>query len=202
MTIALHTIAIADDDSGVRRLLANILMDLGYESAGEAGNGSEALALVRAKKPDLILLDFHMPLVDGLAAIREIAACKTTAVVMITADTDPAIAREALDLGASGYMLKPFDPSQIAAVMESAWHRFRTVSSLELKTQELQESLEVRKLLEKAKGILMEQQQFSEDAAHKVLLKMSQDQGISLKEVCRSIIQVKMVLGKFSRKTA
>src|SRR5262249_48113073 len=157
-----------------------------------------ALELVRTHKPDVLLLDFHMPIQDGLSVLPQIAALGTTAVVMMTADSNSEISRNAMDAGASGYMHKPFqfDGSHIAACLETAWHRFQTVAVLQEKNRSLDEALEMRKLIEKAKGILMEQQHFSEEEAHKCLLKMSQDQGIALKDVCRSVIQVRMVLGK------
>jgi response regulator NasT len=121
---------------------------------------------------------------------------------MLTGDPDPAVALKAMDLGASGYMQKPFDQDQISAILESSWHRFQSYSSLEQKAKALDEALELRKLVEKAKGILMEQQHFSEQDAHSALLKMSQDQGLPMKDVCRSVIQVRMVLGKTARKVA
>jgi AmiR/NasT family two-component response regulator len=141
-----------------------------------------------------------MPVLDGLEATRQIVALGTTAVVILTGDPNPEMARTAMDLGACGYMQKPFDQGQIAAILESAWHRFQTVKALQEKTRSLDEALEMRKLTEKAKGILMEQQGFSEEEAHRTLQKLSQDQGLPLKEVCRSIIQVRSVLGKKTKK--
>jgi response regulator NasT len=107
-----------------------------------------------------------------------------------------------MDMGACGYMQKPFNGMQVAAIMESAWHRFQTIFALQEKNRLLDEALELRKLTERAKGILMEQQGFTEEQAHKCLLKMSQDQGLQLKDVCRSVIQVRMVLGKMQKPKA
>lgn len=192
----LKTIAIADDDPVIRSLLQTITQDLGYQIIGMAQNGTEAVDVVRQMKPQALLLDVHMPILDGIEATRQIVALGTTAVVLLTADPRPELVRQAMDMGACGYMLKPFDSSQIAAILESGWHRFQTVKALEDKARLLDEALETRKLTEKAKGILMEQQGFTEQQAHQCLQKMSQDQGIPLKEVCRSVIQVRMVLGK------
>lgn len=202
MTLPLKTIAIADDESALLTVLQEICTELGYHVVGTALNGSEAVDLVRRTQPNVLLLDFHMPVLDGIEATRQIVALGTTAVVLMTADTDPQLARQAMDLGACGYMRKPFETSQVAAITETAWHRYQTVGELQKKNRELDEALETRKVIEKAKGILMEQQGFTEDEAHRCLLKMSQDQGIALKEVCRSVIQVRMVLGKSTRKIA
>jgi AmiR/NasT family two-component response regulator len=202
MTLPLQTVAIADDEAGIRSVLKAIVADLGYKTVGAAQNGAEAVEMVRQFKPNVILLDVHMPVLDGLEATRQIVALGTTAVVILTGDPNPEMARTAMDLGACGYMQKPFDQGQIAAILESAWHRLQTTKALQEKTRSLDEALEMRKLTEKAKGILMEQQGFSEAEAHHTLQKLSQDQGLPLKEVCRSIIQVRMVLGKKTKKIA
>jgi two-component system, response regulator PdtaR len=203
MALPLKTVAIADDEPGIVAVLKTTVEDMGYRVVGTAFNGKDAVDLITRTNPNVVLLDVHMPILDGLEATGQISKLGTTAVVLLTADVDPEIARKAMDLGASGYMQKPFDSTQIAAILESAWHRFQTVNALQEKNRLLDEALEMRKLTEKAKGILMEQQGFSETEAHKCLLKMSQDQGIPLKEVCRSILQVRMILGKkASRKIA
>ncbi len=202
MSIALKTIALAEDDPVVMALLKASLESLGYEIVGIANNGLEALQVAQLQKPQLILIDIHMPVMNGLEAAKQIIALGTTAVVTLTGDVDPSLARQALDLGVCGYMQKPLQLTQLVPVMETAWHRFQAVKLMKAELSTLNETLETRKLLEKAKGILMEQQGFTEEMAHKVIQKMSQDQAIALKEVCRSIIQVRMVLGKAASKRA
>jgi response regulator NasT len=196
MTLPLKTIGFADDERGIRDLLQLAITDLGYQVAGSAQNGLEAVELVRRLKPNVILLDIHMPGLEGEEAARQIIALETTAVVILTADTNPVLARRLMDMGAAAYMVKPFSINQIGAAVESAWHRFQTVSGLLEERSRLNETLEVRKLMEKAKGILIEQQHLTEEEAHRTILKMSQDQGLAVKEVCRSILQVKMLLGQ------
>jgi AmiR/NasT family two-component response regulator len=202
MAAPLQTIAIVDDEQGILNVLRAVALKLGYACVGTATTGAEAVDLVRRTRPNIVLIDFHLPDTDGLDVTRQIVALGSTAVVLMTADSDPAIARSAMDLGASGYMLKPFETTQISAILETAWHRFQTIVSLQNQARSLNEALELRKLNEKAKGILMEQQGFSEEEAHHWLLKMSQDQGIPLKDVCRSVIQVRMVLGKKHKRVA
>jgi len=202
MTEPLKTIAIADDQESLVALLRAIVTAAGYTCVGSASNGLEAVDLVRRTHPNVLLMDFHMPVLDGLEALKQIVTFATTAVVILTGDPDPVLGRKALDAGACGYMLKPFETNQIASTIESAWHRFQTVATLQLKAKNLDEALELRKLTERAKGILMEQQGFGEEESHRCLMKMSQDQGIPLKDVCRSVIQVRMVLGKKSKRNA
>jgi AmiR/NasT family two-component response regulator len=194
MITPLNAIAIADDDDAVHALLTRIFPGLGYRCLGAAKNGLEALAIAKEKKPQLMVVDIHMPVMDGLAATREIAKLGTTAVVIMTGDMSPDISQSAADAGASAFMRKPFDLYQVSAVLESAWRQFLSTQNLQKENRTLQESLETRKLVEKAEGILM-QQGLSEPAAHQALQKMSQDQGLALKDVCQSLIHVRMILG-------
>lgn len=195
MTLPLKSIAIAEDDITVTRCIERVVSQHGYKVVGTAANGIDALHLVRTQQPHLIIMDIHMPVMEGLEAAKQIIALETTAVVMVTADTDPSLARQALDLGVAGYILKPCQCDQIVPLLESSWHRFQTIRSLRQEMRQLTETLETRKLLDKAKGILMEQQGFSEQEAHQTIQKMAQDQGLTIKELCRSLIQVKMILG-------
>ena len=201
MVEPLKTIAFADDEPGTLQVL-QMACEGRYQVIAKAHNGLEAVTLVQTLKPQLLVLDLHMPVMDGMEALRQIVAFKTTAVVMLTADQNPLIARQAMDLGSSGYITKPFEFSQILPMLETAWYLFQSTLLLRKEVFDLTESLETRKLLERAKGILMEQQGFSEEQAHKMLQKMSQDQAISLKEVCRSLIQVKNLLGRSSQRKA
>jgi AmiR/NasT family two-component response regulator len=194
MSNPLLTVAIADDQPGILEVLS-LACESHYEIIGKAKNGLEAVEIVKTMRPNVLVLDIHMPLMDGLTALAQIANLKTTAVVILTADSNPGVARQAMDLGASGYMIKPFELSQVVPMLETAWHRFQTHQALSEELAKMSETLETRKLLDKAKGILMEQQGFTEEEAHKMLQKMSQDQGVTVKELCRSLIQVKMVLG-------
>src|SRR5258708_3872878 len=195
MVEPLKTVAFVDDDSGIREVL-RIACEKRYQVLGQGCNGLDAITLVKSLKPQVLVLDLHMPVLDGFLALKQIVVFNTTAVVILTADQDPVVAREAMDFGACGYITKPFEITQIVPVLETAWHRFQSTDVLRKEVAVLSDSLATRKLVERAKGILMEQQGFSEEEAHKILQKMSQDQAISLKEVCRSLIQIRMVLGK------
>jgi response regulator NasT len=201
MSHPLLTVAFADDEPGILQVL-RMACESNYQVVGTARNGMEAVQLVKTKQPNVLVLDIHMPVMNGLDTLKQIVPLRTTAVVILTADQSPKVVREAMDLGACGYMTKPFEISQVCPMLETAWHGFQATRALRDELNTMSETLETRKLLEKAKGILMEQQGFTEDMAHKTLQKMRQDQGISLKDVCRSIIQVRMVLGKMNQKKA
>ena len=197
----LKTVAFTDDEPGILQVL-KMACEGRYQIVGQGHNGLDAVTLVKSLKPQVLVLDLHMPVMDGIEALRQIAPLKTTAVVILTADQDVTIARQIMDLGACGYVTKPFEFSQLVPMLETAWHQFQSSEGLKKEVSVLTESLETRKLFERAKGILMEQQGFTEDQAHKMLQKMSQDQGLTLKEVCRSLIQVKMLLGKTTLRKA
>jgi AmiR/NasT family two-component response regulator len=197
--LPLKTVVVADDELAVREFLRTALSSLGYTVMGTAKNGQEAIDLVQQYKPQLAILDIHMPGLDGMEATKAIVALEHTAVVLLTLDQSMDLVRQALDLGASGYMQKPFTMHQIGIGLEVSWHRYETKKAMQAETKALQESLELRKLTEKAKGILMQQQGFSEEEAHRCIQKMSQDQGLPLKDVCESIIRVRAVLGASKR---
>lgn len=194
--------AIAEDDPVISAFLREKLKRAGYSILGEVTNGVDAVQLVRVSRPQLLLMDWHMPLMEGIEALRQIVPLDTTAVVMMTGDTNPNLARQAMAAGVCGYLLKPFDNFQIVPMMESAWHKFHLVRSLQKEKLELQDALAIRKIMDQAKGILMEQQGYTEEQAHRMLQKMSQDQGIPIKDVCRSLIQVKLVLGRNGARAA
>jgi response regulator NasT len=187
-------IAIVDDEPGMIQLI-RLACDQKYQVVGTAANGADAIELVKKTSPHVLIMDLHMPVMDGLTALKAITELKTTAVVMLTAETSLEAVRQAMALGAAHVMNKPFDAAQLVPAIESAWHHHQVVSALNDQANELRETLETRKLLEKAKGILMEQQGFTEEEAHRMIQKMSQDQGLPVKDVCRALIQVKMVLG-------
>ncbi len=200
MTSPLKTIAIAADDSSLSEKLEQGLAKLGFQIVGMAKNGEEAIELVKSKKPQLIVMNAHLPLLTGMEASKRIIAMHQTAIVLILPDHNLSLVNEALTLGVCGYAHETLDAVQLRPILETAWHQFHVISDLQKQIGHLNETLETRKLLEKAKGILMEQQGLSEEAAHLVIQKMSQEQGIAIKEVCRSLIQVKMVLGKMASK--
>ncbi len=198
----LKTIGIAEADQTLSDSLQKALIANGYSISGTGKNGEEAIQMVKNNAPQMILVNYELPLLDGFEVSKRVIPLQQTAVTLMTPRTAPDLIQRALELGVSACIQIPFDPNQLRASLDSAYHQFQIVSTLKQQMESLSETLETRKIQEKAKGILMEQQGLSEEEAHKAIQKMSQDQGLAIKEVCRSIIQVKMLLGKMGTKRA
>ena len=191
-------ILIVDDIPDNLRLLSAMLTEQGYD-VRSVTNGATALMGVKFQMPDLIILDIQMPGMNGYEVCEQLKinpATQAIPVIFISGLKEVFDKVKAFAVGGVDYITKPFEVSQAIPMLETAWHRFQTSQGFRKEVFDLKESLETRKLLDRAKGILMEQQGFSEELAHKTLQKMSQDQAISLQEVCRSLIQVRNLLGK------
>lgn len=159
-------VVIAEDEAIVRLDLKEILEEEGYEVVGEAGRGDEAVSLVRSEKPDLAILDIKMPGTDGLTAAREINAEQLCAVLILTAFSQRDLIDQARDAGALAYLVKPFQKSELLPAIEIALGRFADMRALDDQVKSLGERLEVRKAVEKAKGILMEDSGLKEHEAY------------------------------------
>src|SRR5688500_1240820 len=158
-------VVIAEDEAIVRLDLKEILEEEGYDVVGETGRGDEAVKLVRELGPDLAILDIKMPGQDGLTAAREITAEQRAAVLILTAFSQRNLIEEARDAGVLAYLIKPFQRSELIPAIEVALGRFREMKSLESEVKGLEEQLETRKVVDRAKGMLMDQHGMSENDA-------------------------------------
>jgi two-component system, response regulator PdtaR len=184
------------EDEGLTALrLKKALTGLGYEVAGEAKNGEEAVALAERLKPDAILMDIRMPKLDGIAATERIMAARPTAIVMITAYSERELVEAALRAGASGYLVKPVSDEQIEPALAVALNRFVELRDLSGEIADLKEALEVRKVVERAKGILMRRFEFPEDEAYRHLQKLSRDRRQTLKQTAQQVLDAADLLG-------
>lgn len=184
------------EDEGLTALrLQTSIAKLGYEVAGEARDGEEAVAAAARLKPDAILMDIRMPKLDGIAATEQIMQARPTAIVMITAYNERELVDAALRAGASGYLVKPVSDEQIEPALKVALSRFGELSDLRNELSDLKEALEARKLVERAKGIFMRRLQLAEDEAYQRLQKMSRDRRQSLKETAKQVIAAVELLG-------
>ncbi len=181
-------ILIADDESLIRMNMREMLVQQGYEVVAEAANGRSAIELAAKTHPDLVLLDIKMPDVDGLEAARVIIDQNSAPVVLLTAYSDDDLVADARSAGVSGYLVKPIRETELAPVIEIALARFRDLRSLQQKVLDLEEALETRKLIERAKGALMEQYGLSEGDAFHRMRKTSMDNRKSMKEVAEAIL--------------
>ena len=181
-------ILIADDESLIRLDLREMLTDLGYDVIAEAGDGQVALDLSRKLQPDLVIMDIKMPGVDGITAAEELTREKIAPVVLLTAYSDQSLVERAREAGVVGYVVKPFRPAELMPVIEIARARFDEFRSLEREIGDLKEALETRKVVERAKGVLMETHGIRESEAFHRIRKTSMDTRKTMKEVAEAVL--------------
>ncbi len=164
-------VVVAEDEAIIRMDLRELLLEEGYDVVAECGRGDEAVELVREHRPDVALLDIKMPGLDGISAAREIAAERMSAVVLVTAFSQRELIEEASDAGVQGYVVKPFERHDLAPAIEVAIARFRTEKALAEQVSDVEERLETRKVVDRAKGVLMDTHGLSEQAAFEFVQK-------------------------------
>jgi response regulator NasT len=180
-------VLIAEDEALIRMDLREMLEEDGHEVVGEARDGAEAVTLARASSPDVVFMDVKMPNVDGIEAARTISAEAIAPVVMVTAFSQAGLVEEAARAGAMGYVVKPFTRNDIAPAMQVAVSRYGEMRLLSQQVGDLEERLETRKRLDRAKGVLMANG-ISEPEAFKRLQKLAMDKRKSLREVAEAVI--------------
>ena len=180
-------VLIAEDEALIRMDLREMLEEEGHEVVGEARDGAEALTLARASRPDIVFMDVKMPNVNGIEAAAAIAAESIAPVVMVTAFSHASLVEEAARAGAMGYVVKPFSRNDIVPAMQVAVSRHAEMSLLAQQVGDLEERLETRKLLDRAKGLLMAGGLSEPEAFHR-LQKLAMDKRKSLREVADAVI--------------
>ena len=178
-------VLVAEDDALIRMDLVETLAELGFAVVAAAGDGRSAVQLAQLHAPQVALLDIKMPDMDGLAAASEIIALNTTAVVMLTAFSQPELIQRAVAAGAMGYLVKPFQPDELRAALMVAWQRYSQLRDEQRRARELEQSLADRKTIERARGLVQQRLGISEDEAYTWLRKAAMDQRLSLAEVAR-----------------
>ena len=181
-------VLIAEDEALIRLDLAEMLVEEGYEVVGEAGDGETAVRLAEELRPDLVILDIKMPIMDGLAAAEKIAEAHIAPVVILTAFSQRELIERARAVGAMAYLVKPFQKSDLVPVIEIAVSRFAEVSALEAEVAGLTERLETRKLVERAKGLLMTSYGMTEPQAFKWIQRTAMDNRVGMRDVAERII--------------
>ena len=181
-------VVIAEDEAIIRLDLKETLQEEGYEVVGETGRGDEAVELVRQLEPDLAILDVKMPGLDGLAAAREISGDKKSAVLILTAFSQRDLIEQARDAGALAYLVKPFQRSELIPAVEIALGRHREMRALHDQTQSLEDQLETRKLVDRAKGILMDSHGLSENEAFDWIQKTAMNNRTKAKDIAEQVI--------------
>ncbi|HJR26682.1 MAG TPA: response regulator [Acidimicrobiales bacterium] len=181
-------VVIAEDEAIIRLDLKETLLEEGYEVVGETGRGDEAVQLVRELQPDLAILDIKMPGLDGLAAAREISADRRSAVLILTAFSQRDLIEQARDAGALAYLVKPFQRSELIPAVEVALGRFREMQALFDQNSSLEEQLETRKVVDRAKGLLMDEQGLSESEAFSWIQKRAMHDRKTMRVVAGEVI--------------
>ena len=181
-------VLIAEDEALIRLDLAEMLVEEGYDVVGEAGDGETAVRLAEELKPDLVILDIKMPIMDGLAAAERIAAGRIAPVVILTAFSQRDLVERARAAGAMAYLVKPFQKSDLVPAIEVALSRYGELASLESEVAGLTDRLETRKAVERAKGALMTQYGMTEPQAFKWIQRTAMDHRMTMREVADRII--------------
>lgn len=182
-------VVVAEDESLIRLDLVEMLREEGYEVVGEAADGQQAVDLAVELRPDLVIMDVKMPRRDGIDAASEIAERRIAPVVILTAFSQRELVEKARDAGAMAYLVKPFSKADLMPAVELAASRYTEISSLEGEIADLQERLETRKLIERAKGKLMESQSLTEPQAFKWIQRAAMDRRTTMKAVAEVIIE-------------
>lgn len=182
-------LVIADNESIIRLDLREMLEEAGHEIAGEAVNGRKAVELTRMHRPDLVIMDIKMPEMDGIAAARRIADEKLAPVLLLTAFSQPEIVEKAKDSGVLGYLVKPVRESSLFPAMEIALSRWEEMQGLEQELDKLKDSLETRKTVDRAKGILMAAHKLSEQEAYRRIQRYAMTKRLPIKEVAEAIVR-------------
>lgn len=181
-------ILIAEDETIIRLDLRGLLESAGYEVVAEARDGEEAVEFAREHEPDLALMDVKMPRLDGIEAARRILEERPIPIVMLSAFGDQELVARAVEVGVFGYLVKPFREQDIVPAIQAARARYDELVAARTEAGSLQEALVARKVIERAKGLLMEKESLSENDAFARLRKASQVSGRPLKVIAEAVI--------------
>lgn len=182
-------VVVAEDEALIRMDLVEMLREEGYDVVGEAGDGQQAVELATELRPDLVIMDVKMPRRDGIDAASEIAAKRIAPVVILTAFSQRELVEKARDAGAMAYLVKPFSKADLVPAVELAASRFAEISALEAEVANLTDRFETRKLIERAKSVLMTSQSLTEPEAFKWIQRAAMDRRTTMKVVAEVILE-------------
>ena len=180
---------IAEDEALIRLDLKEMLEDEGYQVVGEVGDGQQAVDTTLEKRPDLVIMDVKMPVLDGISAAERIAEERVAPVVILTAFSQRELVERARDAGAMAYLVKPFTKADLVPAIELAQSRFAEITALEGEVRDLGERLETRKLVERAKAKLQEQHGLTEPEAFRWIQKTAMDRRVGMRKVAEVVLE-------------
>ena len=181
-------LVIADDESLIRMNLKETLVGLGYLVVGEAGDGVSVVNLARELRPDLVVMDIKMPKLDGIQAAKVLTEDKIAPVLLLTAYSDRELVERAREAGVVNYIVKPFRDAELLPAIEIAMARYAEFQEIDKKMNDLQDTLETRKLVERAKGVLMDTQGLKEQEAFRKIQQLSLNTRKSMREIAQAIL--------------
>jgi response regulator NasT len=181
-------VLVAEDEALIRLDLKEMLQEEGYDVVGEAADGEQAVRLAEELKPDLVILDVKMPVLDGISAAEQIVAQRIAPVVMLTAFSQRDLVERAVEAGAMAYLVKPFAKSDLLPTIEVAVSRHAQLTALEDEVADLTDRLETRKLVDRAKGRLQTERGMSEPEAFRWIQKTSMDRRTSMRAVAEGVL--------------
>jgi len=189
MASAPRRVVIAEDEAIIRLDLKEMLQEEGYDVVAEAGDGENAVRLASEHRPDLVILDVKMPVLDGISAAERIVEEGTAPVLVLTAFSQRELVERARDAGAMAYLVKPFSRADLVPAIELAVSRHEEMVALEREVAELTDRLETRKLVERAKGVLQARLGLTEPQAFRFIQKASMDRRLTMRELAESVIK-------------
>ncbi|MCT9930574.1 response regulator [Planotetraspora sp. A-T 1434] len=181
-------VVIAEDEALIRLDLKEMLEEDGYAVVGEAGDGESAVKLAMELRPDLVILDVKMPVLDGISAAERIVSERIAPCLILTAFSQRDLVERARDAGAMAYLVKPFTKGDLVPAIEMAVSRHEEIAALEKEVTTLSDRLETRKLVERAKGLLMAQHGWTEPQAFRWIQKASMDRRMSMRQVAQIVV--------------
>ena len=185
---AQRRVVVAEDEVLIRMDLVEMLAEEGYDVVGQAGDGARAVELAEELRPDLVILDVKMPVLDGIAAAERIAAQRIAPVVILTAFSQRDLVERAREAGAMAYLVKPFTQTDLVPAIEMAMSRFSEIGLLEQEVADLTERLETRKAVDRAKGVLQRDLELSEPEAFRWIQKTAMDRRLGMREVAEAVV--------------
>lgn len=181
-------IVVAEDEAIIRLDLAEMLTEAGYEVVGQASNGEQAVTMAQELRPDLVVMDIKMPVLDGISAAERIGAERLCPVVMLTAFSQTELVERARDAGVMAYVVKPFTAADVIPAIDIALSRWAELKELEAEVADLGERLETRKSVDRAKGVLMTKLKISEADAFRWIQKTAMDRRMGMREVAEAVV--------------
>ncbi|GAA4285450.1 response regulator [Brevibacterium daeguense] len=181
-------VVVAEDEAVIRLDIVEMLREIGYDVVGEAADGESAIRLAEELRPDLVVMDIKMPVLDGISAAERIARARIAPVVLLTAFSQKELVERARDAGAMAYVVKPFSAADLGPALEIALSRHSEIAALETEIADLTDRFETRKLVERAKSLLISNMGLTEPEAFRWIQKTSMDRRLTMREVAETVL--------------